>query len=391
MILIINSGSSSVKYRLYNIDLNLVCNGLVEKIGEGSPAYKHKDIDKEPESGPLNAKTHAEAFDFIVKKLLGTSIKEKSDIQAIGHRVVHGGDQFSETTLIDESVKKAIEDLIPLAPLHNPANLEGINMASAQFPKAKQVAVFDTAFHQTIPEHAYRYAIPENYYTDYGIRKYGFHGISHQYITRRCQQHFKKEEVNLIIAHLGNGCSITAVRDGFSIDNTLGFSPLPGLIMGTRSGDIDPSLIFHLIRNHNISPEEIEKMLNKKSGLLSIAGKSDLRGITEEADKGDESAKLALRMYTYRIRQYIGAYLAQLSEIDALVFTAGVGENSARVRADAMQGMEPFGFKIDQQKNKQTAGKEFVDISAENARIPLLVIATDEEKQIAMEVKKVIE
>lgn len=372
------------------MNLEMVCNGLVEKIGEDSPAYKHMVVEKETSSGSLNANTHAEAFDFIVNKLMESSIEDKADIQAVGHRVVHGGDRFSETTLIDESVKKAIEDLIPLAPLHNPANLEGITIATKQFPDAKQVAVFDTAFHQSIPEHAYRYAIPENYYTQYGIRKYGFHGISHQYITRCCQQYFKKDQINLIIAHLGNGCSITAVRNGISIDNSLGFSPLPGLIMGTRSGDIDPSLIFHLIRNYGLSPEEIENHLNKRSGLVAIVGKSDVRAITKESEEGEKSAQLALQMYSYRIRQYIGGYLAQLSEVDALVFTAGVGENSAEVRAKTLQGLEQLGLKFDSQKNKQTAGKDFVDISSEDAGIPILVIATDEEKQIAQEVKKVI-
>jgi acetate kinase len=298
--------------------------------------------------------------------------------------VVHGGERFSQPTIIDEVVKAKIKELSTLAPLHNPANLEGIQVAAEIFAHAPQVAVFDTAFHQTMPPAAYRYAIPNELYEVHAIRAYGFHGTSHLFVTKAAANYLGQpaEKTNLITAHLGNGCSITAVRGGQSVDTSMGFSPLAGLVMGTRSGDIDPAVIYYLGVQLKMSFEDIDKLLNKESGLLGMTGKIDLRDIQARQAAGDPTAQLALDLYTYRIKKYIGAYMAVLGRINALVFTAGVGENSAYVREQACQGLDNLGIILDRQKNE--AGISTIrEIQADHSPIKILVVPTNEEMEIA--------
>ncbi len=394
MILVLNAGSSSIKYTLYRqSDLAVVAKGLVEKIGEDRGGYDfqwQEGASFQSESGGQSIPDHLRAFQLMTENLTRNVINDISEIKAVGHRVVHGGEEFSDTVRITDEVKETISRLSSLAPLHNPANLVGINVSEEVFPGAVQIAVFDTAFHQTIPAHAYRYAIPDELYVKAGIRKYGFHGTSHRFITETCQRHFKKKEVNLIIAHLGNGCSMTAVMAGKSVDNSMGLTPLPGLIMGTRSGDIDPGIVFHLVKHEGMDLDSAERMLNKNSGLLGISGHVDLRDIIDLRENGDEKAALALAMYCYRIRQYIGQYLVTLPRLDALVFTAGVGENSAIIREMVMEGMGRFGLELDTRQNNAAFTETVHDISTGESSARVLVIPTDEEKQIASEVKTLL-
>jgi len=311
-------------------------------------------------------------------------INAPSDINAVGHRTVHGGERFSRTTLINGEVIDKMRELIPLAPLHNPANLEGIEVAMKIFSDAPQVAVFDTAFHQTMPPKAYRYALPNALYTEHGIRSYGFHGTSHLYVAKEAAKHLGKPpaKTNVISAHLGNGASITAVKGGQSIDSSMGFSPLPGLIMGTRSGDIDPAIIIYLATKLEMPLADIDKMLNKQSGMVGLCGASDLRDIEEREAAGDTEAQLALDMYSYRIKKYIGAYMAVLGRVDALVFTAGVGENSPIVRWRSCRGLQNFGIIVDKEKNRGKK-RELSEIQADNSPVKVLVIPTNEELEIA--------
>ncbi len=395
MILVVNAGSSSIKYTLFDLDdLGMVARGQVERIGTAEGVFKHawKSTEGEfrEEEIPLDRPDHRSAFERIGKKLLETSLRQKSSLRAIGHRLVHGGEAFSGSVRITQAVKDTVRKLITLAPLHNPPNLLGVEIAEEIFPDVIQVGVFDTAFHQTIPDYAYRYAVPEKYYREFGIRKYGFHGTSHRFVTETCQAYFEKEDVNLIIAHLGNGASMTAVKEGKSVENSMGMGPLPGLVMGTRSGDIDPSLIFHLVHEHGWALADIETDLNKNSGLKGIGGFSDLREIESAAQNGESSARLALDMYVYRIRQYIGSYLAVLGKADALVFTAGVGENSSRIRRSVVEGLGHLGFILDEQKNEALPQGPVKDISAAPSPIKLLVVPTNEERQIAREVLRLL-
>ncbi|RME97427.1 MAG: acetate kinase, partial [Chloroflexi bacterium] len=318
-ILVINSGSSSIKYQLFEMaDNQVLCGGLVERIGLDGSRVNHKIYSNGSTQKivrELPIKNHRVGLEQVAGLLMDAEIgviASAADIAAVGHRTVHGGERFSQTTIIDDEVVAKMRELIPLAPLHNPANLEGIQVARQIFPEAVQVAVFDTAFHQTMPPAAYRYAIPTRYYTEYGIRSYGFHGTSHRYVSKMAARHLGRplENTNLITAHLGNGASITAVRGGKSVDSSMGFSPLPGLMMGTRSGDIDPAIIYYLGTKVGMPLEEIDHMLNKQSGLLGICHDSDLRDIEERQAAGDPDAQLALDMYTYRIKKYIGAYMA---------------------------------------------------------------------------------
>jgi len=326
-ILVINCGSSSVKYKLYNFKpFKLLTKGLVERIGEeGSPV-----------------KDHYQAI-FTVFKRIKSLGREFEEISAIGHRVVHGGEKFKQPVLIDKEVIKEIRKNVELAPLHNPANLEGILACKKFFPSLKQVAVFDTAFHQTIPQFAYLYAVPFNFYKKYKIRKYGFHGTSHQYVAEASSKIMKKslKKLKLITVHLGNGCSISAIKYGKCIDTSMGFTPLEGLIMGTRSGDIDAAIIFYLAKQAGLTLEEIEKILNRQSGLLGISGVSnDLRLIKEACKKGNLRAKLAIEMFIYRLRKYLGAYILILGGVDAIIFTAGIGENNPDIIKRAVWGLE---------------------------------------------------
>ena len=300
----------------------------------------------------------------------------------MGHRVVHGGSEFSETTIINQSVKDKIKEFFELAPLHNPPNYEGIEVSEKIFPSAKQIAVFDTAFHQSIPIEAYKYAIPNELLDEHKIRLYGFHGTSHKYVSEKAMETCPNRTSKLITVHLGNGCSITAVKDGKSIDHSLGFGPMNGLIMGTRSGDIDQSVIFYLVNSLGYSLEKVETMLQKKSGMLGLTGYSDLRDIESAAEKGDENCQLALNMFAYRVKKYIGSYASAMNGLDGIVFTAGVGENSILIRKMICDDMDYLGIKMDLEANDVKARK-IIDVGATDSKVKILVIPTNEEIEIA--------
>jgi acetate kinase len=308
----------------------------------------------------------------------------------VGHRVVHGGDSFSAPSLITEEVKEQIRACIPLAPLHNPHNLEGIAISEILFPAAAQVAVFDTAFHQTIPEKARKYAIPLSFYNDQGIKVYGFHGTSHKYVSGKANEYLGRRDTNLITIHLGNGCSMSAVKNGKSIDHSLGFAPGNGLIMGSRSGDIDHALIFYLIKTLGYPPEEVERMLTRESGMLGLTGFSDLRDITQKAQEGDKACQLAMEMNAYRIRKYIGAYAAAMNGLDAIVFTAGIGENSVLMRQMTCEQMDYLGIRLDKAKNNKPS-RELREVQLAGASVKVLVIPTNEELEIAEQTYSLLE
>lgn len=376
----------------------VLAGGLVERIGETNGRIKHNNFvkaDAKPTVKEARIPSHKEGLTDVVQLLLDPEIgviASPDEIRAVGHRVVHGGEKFSHPTVLDQEILGAIDALSSLAPLHNPANVAGIRVAMEMFPNATQVAVFDTAFHQTMPAYAYRYAIPNKFYDEDHIRVYGFHGTSHLYVSKVAAEHLGKplESTNLITAHLGNGASITAIAGGKSVDTSMGFSPLPGLIMGTRSGDVDPAVIFHLAKSQNLSPAEIDGMLNKRSGLLGICGDNDLRDVERRMDEGDESAKLAFEMYTYRIKKYIGMYTAALGRVDALVFTAGVGENSDKVREAVCAGLENLGYALDTAKNAKGKSGKVTEIQTADSSAKILIVATNEELEIALQTESLI-
>lgn len=384
-VLVLNSGSSSLKFQLISMPgKTVLCSGLIERIGLDEGNFKFKTA-KDTIEVTQPIPNHKVGLELLAKQLLDSEtgiIKSADDIDIVGHRVVHGGKHFSNTTEITNAVKEKIKALSSLAPLHNPANLEGIEVAEAIFPKAKQVAVFDTAFHQSIPEYAYKYAIPNEFLEKHNIRLYGFHGTSHKYVSEKAIEYLGKDHSKIITIHLGNGCSMTAVKDGKSIDHTLGFSPVSGLIMGTRSGDIDPSIIFHLAERFNLSLNEINTILQKKSGMLGLTGHSDLREIEAKGKSGDKNAQLALFMNAYRIKKYIGSYAAIMNGLDAIVFTAGIGENSIEMRQRICNELDYLGIRLDETKNNVRPDK-LTDISAENSKTKVLVIPTNEELEIA--------
>lgn len=384
-ILVINSGSSSIKYQLFDMpDKKVICSGLIERIGLkiGNVHYKSENNNIKEEIEIKNHKAGLEkVVDLLLDKNVGV-ISSTDEIKAVGHRVVHGGSSFTKTRIVTDDVKTKIEELFSLAPLHNPANLEGIKVAEAIFNKAKQIAVFDTAFHQTIPVKAHKYAIPNKFLEEDKIRLYGFHGTSHKYVSEKANEYLEKENSNIITIHLGNGCSITAVKNGKSIDHSLGFGPVNGLIMGSRSGDIDHSLIFYLINTLGYNADFVNNMLQKESGMLGLTGFSDLRDIETEAEKGNEKCKLALDMNAYRIKKYIGSYVAAMNGLDAIVFTAGIGENSVLVRKLVCNSMEFFGIELDEVKNDMRA-KKLTEIHKETSKVKILVIPTNEELEIA--------
>lgn len=365
-----------------------VCSGLAERIGLEDSVITHKVFtgDEEKVMKLTGKITDHEAGLQQIKKLLTNPemgvIQDPEDIEAVGHRVVHGGESFSDTTIITTAVKQEVKKLFPLAPLHNPANYMGIEVAEKIFSKAKQVAVFDTAFHQTMPEKAYRYAIPKSFYTDLHIRAYGFHGTSHKYVAKQAELYLGNPGAKIITIHLGNGSSIAAIQSGKCMDTSMGFGPLSGLIMGTRSGDIDPSVIFYLINQSGYDPDQVNALLNKRSGMLGMTGFSDMRDIIKAVDQGDEEAQLASDMYAYRIKKYIGSYTAVLNFPDAIVFTAGVGENDAGMRQRICDGMDHIGINLDKEKNHVSSG-ELREISAADSRVKVLVIPTNEELEIA--------
>jgi len=390
-ILIINSGSSSIKYQLMVMPTNeVICSGMIDRIGlETSNITFKTSLHSLEELLPIP--NHKVGLQKVANMLLDAEkgvIKSTSEISAVGHRVVHGGSDFSDTVKIDENVKAKIKQLFELAPLHNPANLEGINVAEEIFSSAEQIAVFDTAFHQTMPEVAYKYAIPNYLLTENKVRVYGFHGTSHKYVSEKAID-FLKENSKIITIHIGNGCSMAAIKDGKCIDTTMGFSPSNGLIMGTRSGDIDQSIVFYMIKNLSYTPDEVNAILLKQSGMLGLTGYSDLRDIESEAAKGNKDCKLALFMNAYRIRKYIGSYAAALNGLDAIIFTAGIGENSSYMRQLVCTDMDYFGIELDEDKN-QIRSKEIREINTADSKTKVLVIPTDEEYEIANQVYQLL-
>lgn len=384
-VLVINSGSSSLKFQLIRMpDEKVLASGLVERIGQKTGKLGFES-EKNSISEEIEIKDHTRALRSVTDLLLDPKkgvIKNSAEIAAIGHRVVHGGDRFSETIIIDSEVKEAIKDLFSLAPLHNPPNLTGIEVAESLFPEAKQVAVFDTAFHRSIPDYANRYAIPNKFYKEEKIQVYGFHGTSHKYVTEKAIEYLQNENTRIVSIHLGNGCSITAVENGKSVDHSLGFGPVNGLIMGTRSGDIDQSVIFYLIRQLGYTAQEVGHLLHHNSGMYGLTGYSDLRDIEARAEKGEKNCVLALEMNSYRIKKYIGAYAAVMNGLDAIIFTAGIGENSQVIRSMVCKELGFLGVKLDEIEN-ETRSKAIRNISTPDSKVKILVIPTNEELEIA--------
>lgn len=389
-ILVLNCGSSSIKYRLFErTKIEVIAGGVVEKIGEPDPKITHF-WNETKVSKNIEVSDHKDALMCIKDLLFNPTVgvfNRTSEVLAVGHRVVHGGERFVNSVIITDEVEKIIEKFSTLAPLHNPPNLAGIKAAKRYFPDISHVAVFDTAFHQSIPKSAFLYAIPYYLYKEYGIRKYGFHGTSHRYVSGRAAELLGKPQNSFtgITCHLGNGCSLTAVRKGCSVDTSMGLTPLEGVPMGTRSGDIDPAVIFQLARKHAMSIKDIDQMLNHSSGLLGISGISnDLRKIQEAAAGGHYRSQIGQEVYAYRIRKYIGAYLATLGGADAIVFTGGVGEKDSTMRKRILKGLEGLGICLDKHRNRVTKGYE-AKISTQNSPIKLFVIPTNEELLIAKE------
>ncbi|APQ16255.1 acetate/propionate family kinase [Maribacter hydrothermalis] len=391
-ILIINSGSSSIKYQLIEMpSTKVICVGSIERIGS-SDAISTYRTDTNKVEKIYEIASHKKGLEKITSLLLDVNIgvlNSTDDIDAIGHRVVHGGSNFTKTTLINDEVKNKIKFLSSLAPLHNPANLEGILMAEEIFDSAKQIAVFDTAFHGTVPVKAKKYAIPNELYNEKGIQAYGFHGTSHKYVSEKANAYLQKKSTNLISVHLGNGCSITAIKDGKSIDHSMGFTPANGLIMGTRSGDIDHSVIFYLVNTLGYNLNEVNELLNKKSGMLGLTGFNDLRDIEREATKGNTNCILALEMNAYRIKKFIGSYTAAMNGLDAIIFTAGIGENSSFMRQLVCKDMEYFNIHLDDSKNDLRASN-LREINTKDSAVKILVIPTNEELEIANQVYELL-
>ena len=395
---VINCGSSSIKYEVFDArDFVMLATGLIEKIGSPDGRLRQRRLkadgtfDEQNYTKPLA--NHREAFDLMASvNQHDRIIKDDAEILGLGHRVVHGGETFREPALIDAEVIAAIRGLIPLAPLHNPSNLLGIEAAQERFPRVPQVAVFDTAFHHTLPPPAYRYAVPHELYEKHHVRKYGFHGSSHAYVAKEASKHLGMplSEVNLITLHLGNGASAAAVQEGRSIDTSLGMTPLEGLVMGTRCGDIDPSIPFYLMRQTVMKPDDVENILNRESGLKGICGVSDMREIQDRAAKGNERAELAIEMFCYRIKKYIGAYHAVLGRLDAVVFTGGIGENSSEIRQRVCEGLKHLGIGVDSAKNNAAKGS-VGEIQEAGLPVKVLVVRTNEEREIALQTISTIE
>ncbi len=387
-ILVINSGSSSIKYQLFGMpEEKVIAKGLLERIGE-----ENSNFIQNSEKGSVELKEniadHEKGIGLILEMLADKQrgvVDSIEEITGVGHRVVHGGEEFTSSVLITPQVIAKIQKYADLAPLHNPPNLMGIIACQKSLPHATQVASFDTAFHHSLSPKAYLYPIPYEMYKKYGIRKYGFHGTSHLYVARRAASLLNKPEANVITCHLGNGCSITAVEKGFSVDTSMGFTPLEGLVMGTRCGDIDPAITFYLI-GKGYSADELNNLLNKKSGLLGISGISnDMRNLFAAQEKGDERAKIAVDIFCYRLKKYIGSYLAVLGRTDAIVFTGGIGENNFRVRFESLKGLEQLGVKIDEQANAALLCAREARISLSDSPVKVFVIPTNEELQIALD------
>ena len=395
LILVINAGSSSLKYQLFDMDSkNVLAKGLCERIGISGGRNIHKVAGKEIET-VIDMKTHADAIRILTDKLTDKEygvVSSMKDIDAVGHRVLHGGQKFSGSVLVTPSVEAAIEECIPLGPLHNPANLLGIRACREVMGEdVPQVAVFDTAFHQTMPPYAFMYAIPYEYYRKYSIRRYGFHGTSHRYVSARAAELLgkKPEDIRVITCHLGNGSSLAAVEGGKCVDTSMGLTPLDGVPMGTRSGAIDPAILGFLGDNEGMSASELVTMLNKKSGVLGISEiSSDFRDLTAAASEGNEQAALALKMFTYSVKKYIGSYAAAMGGTDVIVFTGGIGENNVELRLEILDGLEYMGVKLDPVKKLER--KKNVDIAAEDSAVRVLIVETDEEYVIASDTMEIV-
>ena len=388
-ILVVNAGSSSIKYQLIDMTTeHVLSSGIVERIGLEEGSITHKTFYKGEEKKTIEVfeiPDHTVGLkrvaELLVDKEVGV-ISDPSEIKAVGHRLVHGGEAFTQTVEITDEVKAKVKELFPLAPLHNPANLIGVEVAEKVFPNARQIGVFDTAFHQTMPEVAFRYAIPREMYSEMGIRKYGFHGTSHKFVSEKAAAFLEKPDAKIVTIHLGNGASMAAVGAGMCKDTSMGLGPLNGLIMGTRSGDVDPSIIFFLVEQKGYTVGEVSKILNKESGMQGLTGDTDMRDIEARYLDGDKEAILAYEMYAYRIQQFIGKYAAALNGLDAIVFTAGIGENDAIIRSLVCQNMDYFGIELDEEKNKLRS-KDIRVINVEGAKTKILVIPTNEELEIA--------
>lgn len=395
-IFVLNCGSSSLKYKLFNMeDESVLADGKVERIGQENAIVTHQSTGKEKVSKTMPIYEHTVAIQECLNLLTDPEvgiIKSTKEIDAVGHRILHGGEKFTESVIINDEVEKTIEEYCDLGPLHNPHNLTGIRVCKKLLPGKPQVAVFDTSFHTTMPPKAYLYALPYEYYEKYKVKRYGFHGTSHRYVSRRCAQLMNRpyEELKIISCHLGNGASIAAVANGKCVDTSMGLTPLEGLVMGTRCGDIDPAIIKFIMEKEGISIEEMDKIMNKKSGLLGISGISnDSRDVSEAAKNGNKRAQLALELFDYRVVKYIGAYVAAMGGVDAIVFTAGIGENSPKLRSAICKNLTYLGIEIDEDANKQR-GQE-IEISTPKSKVKVFVIPTDEEVMIARDTLAIVQ
>jgi acetate kinase len=397
-VMVINCGSSSLKFKLFDMEKNnvLLADGLVEEIGKEKSKfkYKNKGMKKDEEYvKEVVAKNHTEAVDHVAKILIDPKVgifKDKIEVDAVGHRVVHGAEKFSKSALITKGVKEVIRDCFDIAPLHNPPNYAGIEACEAIFPELPQVAVFDTAFHQTMPKQAYIYGLPYEMYERYHIRKYGFHGTSHEYVSKRAAEILKKDikKINMVTCHLGNGSSMTAIKSGQSYDTTMGFTPLEGLLMGTRTGDMDPAVVTFLMKKEHMNVDEMDNLMNKKSGFKGISGISnDLREIMEAASHDNSRAQFTIDIFCYRITKYIGAYAAAMGGLDAVVFTGGIGENAVDVRTKVLAPLKFLGVEVDETKNKSKEKEKIIS----KGRVKVMVVPTNEELMIAMKTKFVVE
>lgn len=395
--LVVNAGSSSVKFTCFGPGPDeVLAQGMVERIGLDGTRLHYQPRAGEALHQPVDTNHTGQALRALVERLTDARhgvLDSPDQVAVVAHRVVHGGEKINQPVIIDEAVKAVIREHFALAPLHNPPNLAGIEAAQEVFPDAVQVGVFDTAFHRTLPAKAYLYALPRRLYEDYRIRRYGFHGISHQYVSRIAAKMLGREpaEVNLVTCHLGNGCSITAVQGGRSVDTSMGFTPLEGLVMGTRTGDLDPAIVIHLVDHHGMSLDQVKDLLNKQSGLLGLSGgrSSDLRDIATACQQGDATAQSALEVFCYRIKKYLGAYAAAMGSVDAVVFTGGIGENSPLVRQMALEGLAGLGITLDHERNQAPANGARA-VHAASSLVSLLVVPTNEEKEMAGQARSLL-
>ena len=395
-VLVINSGSSSIKYQVFDMEREeLLAKGLVERIGIDGSRISHTPKGKEKIVKEVPIPDHKEGIKLLINAILDKEygvVNDLSEIKAVGHRVVHGGEKFSGSVLITDEVMQALRENIELAPLHNPPNILGIEACQELMPNIPHIGVFDTAFHATIPDYAYMYALPYEYYERYKIRRYGFHGTSHRYVSKRAAEIIGKpvEELKIITLHMGNGVSFAAVKNGKSVETTMGFTPLEGMVMGTRSGDIDPAIVTYLMEKEGLSTQDIYKILNKKSGLLGLSGVSnDMRDIQKEKANGNERARIAVEVFVHRAKKYVGAYAAIMGGLDVLVFTAGIGENDHLIRRDVCKGLEFLGIEFDDKVNNSVRAEEAI-ISRPSSRVKVLLVPTNEELMIARDTKEIV-